>query len=224
MKNNFLAIIIAIAGLSFWAVGCSDNAVSNQDNLSWATEYQDPTTGVEYGSFAKVTDGTTGGTTEGVHGRGHKGGRRGHGKPGTDSLHAGCRGIADSLVPQVIRDNFAAKFPGVIASRWSKKDSTYSVRFISADSVKSEAVYDLLGNLLLIEKHIAITSLPQAITDKISADFAGYTVKHAEIVEDLVGAKTTYEVIVISTSSVGYKLEYDATGTLISQKELRRRR
>lgn len=210
MKTNLLAVLSALVLGGAFLTGCQESVLStdNQNGLdknSWISDFQDSNSNLDYGHYEK----------KGFEDKGK--GRRGHHCPGRDSLNNGCMGIPDSLVPQIIKDNFTVKYPG-ITPKWSKRDTTYSARFTTTDSLKTEAIFNLSGILLTIETHVGIDKLPVVISDKIKLEYSSYTIKHLEIVNDVIKGISNYEVVIIGGDRTGYKLVYDSVGNLLEKK------
>ena len=97
-------------------------------------------------------------------------------------------------IPDVVLQNFQAKYPHANAVKWEKEGGIFNVEFI-LDGQEYEAEFDKTGKWLETEKEINISDLPQAIQKVLNTRYSGYEIEEAEYV-DTAEYGIIYEVVI----------------------------
>lgn len=116
------------------------------------------------------------------------------------------------FVPQAVRDSFAVQYPGSTAV-WGKEEAGFEAEF-SVGNVATAVVYGNTGIRQEIEKDIALTNLPAAISETIKRDFSDLTMMEAAEIRLIPVHKTQYEVEVGKGNS-HYDLIFDNAGKIV---------
>ncbi|NID13616.1 PepSY-like domain-containing protein [Fibrivirga algicola] len=125
--------------------------------------------------------------------------------------------VAISSVPSVVVASLQQNFPVATAVSWSKVSlQTYQASF-TANSKARLANISATGTFMADYGVIDVTTLPKAVTDYITANYAGATLVRAGTKTDAAGAITQYEVI-ITLNNVQYELEFDGAGKFLKQE------
>jgi len=99
--------------------------------------------------------------------------------------------LTEDKVPTSVKAAFRAKFPKVITVSWEMEDKKEYEASFKEDKLDVTASFDLSGKWQETESVIDAAKLPKVISDVVSKQFAGYTIK---VAEQTVSAKgTEYE-------------------------------
>ena len=90
--------------------------------------------------------------------------------------------IDQSNVPAVVLKTFQSTFPDAQHIEWEKSGDIYEAEF-DLQHVDYNAFIDASGNLILYKYDISINEIPQAVTNTIQADFAGYRIDDVDLVD-----------------------------------------
>ena len=73
-----------------------------------------------------------------------------------------CQIISTELVPQVIKDSFAVRYPGVAPIQWLNKDNMgYCVNFIDSNTKEIIALFSNTGDFVSQEENINVEQTGQ---------------------------------------------------------------
>lgn len=123
--------------------------------------------------------------------------------------------FGQQVAPQTVLDNFSQQYPNAGQVNWYEEDGTWEASFIE-NGTEVDAKFDIDGKWAESEKEIVATALPQAILNKISADFGTYAIKDAEEISS--PWDTRYEVeLKLGTKEVG--ILFDSYGTIVEMGE-----
>jgi len=104
--------------------------------------------------------------------------------------------IPASQVPVAVTNAFTQEYSNPTDVDWEKKKKNFEVDF-EVDGIDHKALYNTEGKLLMTKRDLQETDLPPAITQKIAADYSGYTI---DDVDELIVEGTSY-----------YQVELDGT-------------
>lgn len=129
-------------------------------------------------------------------------------------LATNAQDIPQSQVPAPVVNGFQQQFKNTTDVKWEKKKDHYEVKF-EINKINHKAKIDAAGKIVKHDTDIKHTELPAAIQKTIAAQFAGYTIKDPEKVEE--GGKVTYKVE-LKKDKDEKKLIFGTDGTVISNK------
>lgn len=99
--------------------------------------------------------------------------------------------IPASQVPAAVTSAFTQEHSNPTDVDWEKKKKNFEVDF-EVDGVDHKALYNAEGKLLMSKRDLREGDLPPAVTQKIAADYSGYTIDDVD--ELTVEGKTYYQV------------------------------
>jgi hypothetical protein len=129
----------------------------------------------------------------------------------------GANAIAETSVPQVVRDSFNLQYPSTTAT-WYLEGTDYEAA-ITVGGAKTTAIYSATGVLQQVETEIAVSALPSNISAKVNADYSGYTINTAATILIVATGQLKYEAEVENSSS-HYDLIYDSNAVLLEKVDL----
>lgn len=101
--------------------------------------------------------------------------------------------IAENKIPTAVLVSFKTKFPAATKATWEMENkSEYEADFM-LDEKKHSAKFAKSGKWMETETEIKIAELPNAVSQTIAKEFAGFTVEEAEKAETSNNG-TVYEV------------------------------
>lgn len=103
---------------------------------------------------------------------------------------ASAQKVKEAEVPNNVKEAFAKKYPGSKAE-WEKEGSDYEAEF-DLNKIESSAVFTSNGTFKELEQEIKTATLPKAVTDYCTKNFAGYKLSEAAKITDASG-KVMYE-------------------------------
>ena len=99
--------------------------------------------------------------------------------------------ISENQVPSLVKNSFKTQFTEATDIKWEKEKNVYEAEFVQNQQELS-AQFDEAGKLLYVKTEIALTDIPAAVLQTITAKYADKKIDEAEkIVKE---GKTFYEV------------------------------
>jgi hypothetical protein len=99
--------------------------------------------------------------------------------------------LTEDKIPAEVKAAFKAKFPKVTTVSWEMEDQKEYEASFKLDKTDYTASFDLKGKWLETENVIEIAKLPKLVSDVVSKEYAGYSIKLAE--QNVSAKGTTYE-------------------------------
>lgn len=120
-------------------------------------------------------------------------------------------------VPAVVLNTFQQQFPQARDVEWERnRDGNYEVEFDNGMFGRdNEVIISPEGKILRHEEDLASNSLPDAVKEKIKAEFDGYRVDDAKKID--IGGTVTYEVELDSRLG-DLKVVFAADGTVVNER------
>ncbi|MEZ4953969.1 MAG: PepSY-like domain-containing protein [Saprospiraceae bacterium] len=119
--------------------------------------------------------------------------------------------------PAAVQDAFKAKFPNLQKAKWDMEDDNEWEAEFKMNGHEMSANFKSDGTWLETETEIKTASLPQAVKDDITANFAGYEMEEASLVETPEMA-AAYEVE-LEKGETTIEALFSAEGKLLKQKK-----
>lgn len=123
--------------------------------------------------------------------------------------------IEESKVPTAVKAAFKNKFPQAVKASWEMEKKDYEVNF-SLDNRQLSANFSPVGKWLETETAVELSKLPKAVSGALAEQFAGYTVKEADLVE-APGKAAVYEVDVVKGKE-SLELQFSEKGELLKKE------
>ena len=130
-------------------------------------------------------------------------------------LIAGCvdaQKLKEADVPAAAVSAFHKMYSDVKSIVGYNEDGNFEAEYKAGD-MEASASFDKNGNLVETEKEIAVKELPAGITDYVSKNYSGATIKEATEITDARGVKT-YEAEI-----KGKDLVFDANGKFLKEEK-----
>lgn len=136
---------------------------------------------------------------------------------------AGAQDVKEADVPAAVKDAFKKQFPDVKKAEWEKEGANYEAEFdvvrVSMDDPKAKkqeieksVVYTATGELVQTEEEIAVSSLPKAVADYVTKNYAGKKISEAAKITEANGT-------VMYEAEVGKEdLIFDANGNFVKKE------
>lgn len=125
------------------------------------------------------------------------------------SLSANCQSLK---VPSVVKNAFAAKYPGATNVEWGKENAKEYEAEFKLNNENVSANFGLDGTWIESETVIPITNLPAAVSSAVIQKNPGATITMAEKLE-MPGGKLLYEVF-FKINGKKKSIELNADGSL----------
>jgi hypothetical protein len=106
----------------------------------------------------------------------------------------GAQKVSTDKVPAAVTTTFKSKFPSATKATWEMEGKNYEAEF-KVNEVAHTASFSPTGAWLKTDTSIKIAELPSPVKETITKDFAGYTIKQANKMEDAQHGKG-YEVAI----------------------------
>jgi hypothetical protein len=119
--------------------------------------------------------------------------------------------------PAAVKAKFASLYPNVSKVKWDKEKANYEAEF-EVNKAETSCLFDASGNLLETETEIAISSLPKAVSDYCSKNFAGNKISEASKIVDSQNV-VTYEAEVKGVGDVIFDANGNFLKKVAAQKE-----
>jgi len=116
--------------------------------------------------------------------------------------------IPASEVPQAVSNAFTQEYANPTDVEWEKKKKNFEVEF-EVDGIDHKALYKADGQLLMAKKDLQEADLPQAVVQKITADYGDYEI---DDVDELTVEGTTYYQVELDGTLRDRKVVYGADG------------
>ena len=107
-------------------------------------------------------------------------------------MSVNCQGIK---VPEVVKNSFAAKYPGDKEVKWGKENAKEFEAEFKLNNTSASANFNLDGSWVETESKIAVADLPAAVSTAIKTKYPGSPITVAEKTEQP-GNKVLYEVVI----------------------------
>jgi uncharacterized membrane protein YkoI len=117
-------------------------------------------------------------------------------------------------LPDEVKGAFKSQNSNVNNVEW-EKDGKYYIAEYEKDGFEKEVVYDANGNIISTETELNVSNLLPAITNYISQNYSGYSIKEAEKEETKEGE--FYEVE-LKNGSLHIEIVFDSKGNFIEQE------
>lgn len=117
-------------------------------------------------------------------------------------------------VPSIVQNSVTTKFPGAIDIDWKKNSTGYEAEF-DLNNIEHTVHVDSAGNLILSKHAIKEEEIPAAIVTRVSADYNGYKIDDAEMLER--DTMIYYQAELESKGKKDVKLVLFADGSLATQ-------
>lgn len=102
------------------------------------------------------------------------------------SVSAFAQKLSADKVPPIVHATFKTMFPSAEKTQWEmENDQEYEAEF-KTGATEQSARFDRAGKWLETETEIKVSELPKAVQDALAKEFAGYKVKEACKVEDVI--------------------------------------
>lgn len=128
------------------------------------------------------------------------------------------REISEKEVPQVIRDNFAQKFPEAKVKEYSEEIENgkkfYEISCVW-EGTKMDITFEENGVIAVTETRIEKAQLPEAVQAQLDQNYSEYQIGTIEKVEE--SGKTNYE-IKVSQADKWQELLFSETGELVKKE------
>jgi hypothetical protein len=129
----------------------------------------------------------------------------------------GAQKVSSDKIPATVINAFKAKFPGATKIKWEIAEAKdYEAEF-KLDGVEYSANFAQDGTWLETETEMEVSQLPQAVSQAITKDFAGFKIEEAEKTETS-DHKTYYEVE-ISKDKETLEVQISTTGAIMNRME-----
>jgi hypothetical protein len=128
---------------------------------------------------------------------------------------AGCteaQTVKESQVPAEIVSAFHKMYPDVKEYKWFLEDGNYEAEY-NIGKMEASVTFDTKGNLLETEKEIDVRNLPVGVSEYVSKNYSGATIKEASEITDAKGVKT-YEAEI-----KGKDLVFDEKGNFLKEEK-----
>jgi hypothetical protein len=107
------------------------------------------------------------------------------------TLNARAQNLSEADVPAGVKSKFASMFKDAGGTKWEKEDGTFEAEF-EKNKMEIAVLFDASGNHLQTETEIEISSLPRGVSDYISINLPGKSIKEAAQITAANG-RVTYE-------------------------------
>lgn len=136
---------------------------------------------------------------------------------------AGAQDLKEADVPAAVKEAFKKKFPDVKKTEWEKEGANYEVEFdvvrvpmddpkAKKQEIEKSAVYTATGELVQIEEEIPVSSLPKAVADYVTKNYAGKKISEAAKITESNGT-------VMYEAEVGKEdLIFDVNGNFVKKE------
>jgi hypothetical protein len=103
-------------------------------------------------------------------------------------------------------------YPELKDYKWYNEDGNYEAEY-ELNGMEAAVTFDSNGNVMETEKEIPVSSLPATVTEYISKNYSGATIKEATEITDTKGAKM-YEAEI-----KGKAVIFDTNGNFLKEEE-----
>lgn len=123
--------------------------------------------------------------------------------------------VNSSAIPAAVVNAFNERYPKALRTKWEREGSQYEAEFI-LDNAKSEAFFRVDGTWLRTETEINLqtATLPQAIKEYLSANYAGWSIDDADFIQT--PADEYYDLDLEKRNEQDVTLQIRADGTLLN--------
>lgn len=125
---------------------------------------------------------------------------------------------AQQKVPAEVQKSFNQKFPESKSVKWEMENASEWEAEFKMNGKEKSAGFDLQGNWQQTETEIKVAELPDAITNAIRTQFAGYKVEEPEMLE-MANGEVAYEVE-LEKGKEEWEAVFATDGSLKSKKQL----
>ncbi len=119
--------------------------------------------------------------------------------------------LKESEVPSAVKTAFTALYPNETNVKWEKENLSYEAEF-KKNSVETSVLFNKLGTLIQTETEIPVSSLPQGVSDYVSKNLNGSTIKEACKITSAAG-EITYEAEVGKADYI-----FDVSGNFLNKE------
>lgn len=117
-------------------------------------------------------------------------------------------------VPSAVQNSLIIKFPDAIDIDWKKDQAGYVAEF-DRNKIEYNVHIDSTGKVILFKRDIKAEEFPPTVSAKINADYGGYKIDDAEIIEK--DTLTYYQAELESKGKKDLKLILLGDGSLATQ-------
>ncbi len=118
--------------------------------------------------------------------------------------------LKESDVPTAVRTAFVKMYPGALSVEWEMENSKYEGEF-KENSVETSAIFEANGTYVQTEVEIAVSSLPEAVSQYVTKNLKGEKIKEAAKITDAKGT------ITFEAEVGGSDYLFDASGVFLSK-------
>jgi hypothetical protein len=128
-------------------------------------------------------------------------------------------------VPKDVLDAVKAKYAGAKLTAAEKEKfagkMVYEISIVTKKGNKLDVLVSPEGKIVATEKLVTVKDLPKPVADALNDKFAGAKIGKIERVR--VGAKRTYVARLTTTDGKRLRVEFDLTGKVLSERELKKK-
>lgn len=117
-------------------------------------------------------------------------------------------------LPGSVRSSFENLYPHIVEYHWEKNSENYEFDF-SADSIKTEAIFDAAGHLVELITEVHQDDVPGTIIDEFNSLYPDYSIGETEEIQ--MGDSILFD-LRAHNGSKGLEVVFGADGQLIKQE------
>ncbi len=127
----------------------------------------------------------------------------------------GC--AQNTLVPKLVSEAFAQKFPSAKKPQWEKESDTEWEAEFKLDGVEFSANFQEDGTWMETEHEIKLKEVPENLRGSLKANFADYKVEEVEVSETEEGTIYEFE---LEKGSEAWEVAIDLNGTVVKKESM----